>query len=177
MAQADGWDDSCDWPRRLLHVETMVSYLWQPGNKYGDHIEPPYNALSYTWGRWELKDGENPDVNALHIKDIPWKVPRIDPAHFTADKLLSTIRVATIQNTSSNVTPVNFVWLDIACIDQAQDLEENTSEVGRQAKISKKSANVFAWLTSFKSDSSFKTWFEQSVLTFKSWLCHANWGA
>ena len=68
MAQADGWDDSCDWPRRLRHVETMVSYLWQPGHKYGDHIEPPCNALSYTWGRCELKGGDHLDVSALNDK-------------------------------------------------------------------------------------------------------------
>lgn len=44
-----------DWPRRLLHVPTMTSFEWAPGNYYGSTQEPSYNATSYTWGRWAAR--------------------------------------------------------------------------------------------------------------------------
>lgn len=28
------------WPRRLLHLPTLTSYEWQPGNTYGSHVSP-----------------------------------------------------------------------------------------------------------------------------------------
>lgn len=145
MANTTDWDDFSDWPRRLLHVETMTSYPWQPGNKYGDQASPRYNAISYTWGRWKLRDGDHPSVEALHVAGVRWPIPRINPDHFTVDEFISTIRIATVGNAAGDDSPVDFIWLDIACIDQTPNSKENASEVGRQAKIFTGATNVFAW--------------------------------
>ncbi|RDW66847.1 hypothetical protein BP5796_09596 [Coleophoma crateriformis] len=42
------------WPQRLLRVDNMKSYEWQPGNIYGGEVAPKYNAISYTWGRYDI---------------------------------------------------------------------------------------------------------------------------
>lgn len=54
------FDDDCDWPRKLLHVPSMTSYPWAPGDRYGEAVKPGYLAITYMWGRWRLGDGENP---------------------------------------------------------------------------------------------------------------------
>src|SRR5450432_689397 len=36
------FDNNANWPRRLLHVPTMTSYKWAPGNNYGRWKEPAY---------------------------------------------------------------------------------------------------------------------------------------
>ncbi|KAH6662339.1 hypothetical protein B0J14DRAFT_645331 [Halenospora varia] len=165
MANVTSWDDSCDWPRRLLYIKTMTSYPWQPGNKYGDQFSPRYNAISYTWGRWKLQDGDHPNVEALHVTGVRWPIPRINPDHFTVDELISTIKIATVGNVVGDDPPVGFIWLDVACIDQTPNSKENASEVGRQAKIFN-GATKFAWLTSFRSASDFAVWHSQSTMTF-----------
>ncbi|KAL2799239.1 hypothetical protein BJX66DRAFT_293412 [Aspergillus keveii] len=43
----------------------------------------------------------------------------------------------------------DFLWLDVACIDQRPNSRENASEIGRQAKICKRAQDVYVWLTSF----------------------------
>ena len=58
------------WPRRLLHVPTLTSCEWQPGNVYGGVTEPEFNAITYTWGRWRLKDHELPNVPPIGIRGV-----------------------------------------------------------------------------------------------------------
>jgi hypothetical protein len=85
-----------NWPRRLLHVPTMTSYEWQPGNMYGDFVSPLYNALTYTWGRWKLGDGKRLDVGPLNVEGASWELPRVDPSHFTIDALHAILRSITV---------------------------------------------------------------------------------
>ncbi|KAL2856526.1 heterokaryon incompatibility protein-domain-containing protein [Aspergillus pseudoustus] len=153
------WDESCDWPRRLLHVPTMTSHPWQPGNIYGEHRNPSYNALSYTWGRWEINEHGDPETGGLRVAGIDWPTPRIMPTHFTVEELVCTIRAA---STESDVRSTEFLWIDIACIDQKPSSKENASEVGRQAKIFKKADTVYVWLQSFDTVS-FDAWLRYSV--------------
>ena len=69
-------DELGEWPRRLLHVSSMTSYEWQPGNVYRGCKELKYLAISYTWGRWKLRDGQKPKVKtALQIDGVPWQNP------------------------------------------------------------------------------------------------------
>ncbi|KAI3392264.1 hypothetical protein diail_5928 [Diaporthe ilicicola] len=42
--------------------------------------------------------------------------------------------------------PVEFIWLDVACIDQRRDEPGSVLEIGRQAQIFKGAQNVFIWL-------------------------------
>jgi hypothetical protein len=157
------FDNDGIWPRRLLHVPTMTSHKWQPGNRYNGQCEPRYNAISYTWGRWRLNDDllEKPNVDALPIKGVPWKVPRIDPAHFTVEQFDAAIRRAMEQIPTELLSadtgrsrrllkifpePPEFLWLDVACIDQ-RETAEGKAEVGRQARIFRIAHQVYMWLS------------------------------
>lgn len=186
-----------DWPRRLLHVPSMTSYLWQPGNIYGGITSPTYNIITYTWGRWMLRHPEDkPHVKAIDIKGIEWDVPRIDPEHFLTEEFLAVIQRSTgptppyagrseapTQNQmrqrwhaqdviSDDEEPVRlgrqreelqrlrprhlkhlerneFLWLDVACIDQRPGSADSAIEIGRQGGIFRGAQHVFIWLTTF----------------------------
>lgn len=96
--EAIEFDDQSVWPRRLLYIPTMTSYPWRPGDVYGGHARPNYMAFSYTWGRWRLGDDDDFAVKALPVQGVTWKLPRVNPAHFTAEEFEKTIRaLPTIQ--------------------------------------------------------------------------------
>ena len=86
------FDDTCAWPRRLVHIPTMTSHRWAPGNKYGPHVDPKYAIISYTWGRWRLKRHEMTHIQPWPVVGVTWDIPRVDPAHFTVSDLGNTIR-------------------------------------------------------------------------------------
>lgn len=150
------FDNSCPWPRRLLHIDTLTSYEWQPGNIYGGYQAPKYNALSYTWGRWQLHEDEMPGTSAIRVKGTSWSIPRIDPLHFTAERFAAVIAdTADPHPSESDTSRVEFLWLDVACIDQTPGSRDKAQEIGRQAKIFRGAAHVFVWLTTH--DKSFYT--------------------
>lgn len=165
------WSDSLPWPRRLLHVPTMTSYSWQAGNIYGAHEEPRYNALSYTWGRWEIGESVEPHVRGLRVNEIQWLTPRIRPSHFTNGEILDTVKAASVNAGSSST---DFLWLDIACIDQRPSSLENAIEVGRQAIIFRHARAVFVWLTSFESKSSFSELNNKAIEAMGLYQNHAR---
>lgn len=139
------------WPRRLLHVPSMISYEWQPGNLYGNHASPEYNAITYTWGRWRLEKGERPKVRPIKFGNVPWQVPRVKPERFTADELEKIIKLATgtgyVAPHEGPLPNVQFVWIDIACIDQRPNNPDSASEIGRQALIFNGARHVLVWLS------------------------------
>ncbi|KAI0163614.1 heterokaryon incompatibility protein-domain-containing protein [Pestalotiopsis sp. NC0098] len=149
------------WPRRLLHVQSMQSFPWQPGNIYGDAKEPRYNALSYTWGRWALKDHENLEVTGIDVQNVPWTIPRVDPTHFSKSEFQNVLlTIAQCLGTDideqghtveAESPPVDFVWVDVACIDQRFN-QESYLEIGRQADIFRGASLVYIWLTGTTSD-------------------------
>lgn len=47
---------------------------------------------------------------------------------------------------------VEFVWLDMACIDQNPGSPDAAAEIGRQAKIFKGASHVYAWLNTLYFD-------------------------
>ena len=126
------------WPQRLLHIPTRKS-LKREGNQYGGHHAPEYSALSYTWGRFKLGDDENPDVKAIEI-GVDWAIPRIRPDHFTVDNFQQVIGSIEARGTE-------FLWLDIACVDQSEDSPDGELEVGRQAAIFQRAKETYIWLT------------------------------
>lgn len=171
---ATGLPDSINelgrWPQRLLHVESMtsctahaskgapgtrpvVSYKHPHGQWYD---EPAYRALSYTWGRFEIKDPNvAKSVQGLVVKNIDWEVPKIDPTYFTHQEFGKAITHARQpfpdnDGSSSDTTIVEFVWVDIVCIDQRDILQGNNVmkavEIGRQADIFQQSIGAVAWL-------------------------------
>lgn len=136
------------WPRRLLHVPSMTSFEWQPGHIYGSMRRPAYNAITYTWGRWRLEGQNLPIARAIKIDGVPWDIPRVDPSHFTVDDFQSAIHMAG-RDTRFGLQ-VEFLWLDVACIDQRGNEPRSAAEVGRQGVIFKRAAFVFVWLTTFE---------------------------
>ena len=164
------------WPRRLLHVPSMTSLEWQPGDKYGEHVQPRYNAISYTWGRFSLRVRDNKkgvekekekkqesqkkketkkmkkirNVIAIEIKGIDWTVPRINPEHFSADHLWRLIQ-QTCEPVDGGRERTDFLWLDVACINQ-MDTREKMAEIGRQAVIFHGAHRVYVWLTKVHRD-------------------------
>lgn len=125
---------SSDWPRRLLHIPTMTSIERTDGNTYGDDVEPAFNIMSYTWGRWMIKEGGP----ALPVNGITWKVPAVLDSHFSVPELTHIVnRVG---------AGVSYVWIDVACIDQ-ETREVKMDEVGKQAAIFDKADSAHVWLS------------------------------
>lgn len=134
------------WPQRLLHIESLTSYAKGDDNTYGGVKEPAYNVLSYTWGRFQ---DPNADMSkAIPIKGVSWPIPVIREDHFTAEtfkKVLNQMRGF----------GVDFVWVDIACIDQ-QNEAVKMEEVGRQAGIFKNAQSAYIWLSHISTQSCYK---------------------
>ncbi|KAF2727375.1 hypothetical protein EJ04DRAFT_595246 [Polyplosphaeria fusca] len=147
------------WPRRLLHIGSLKSYPWRPGNIYNGISEPEYFAVTYTWGRWEIPADSNPSLAHLDF-GTPWPIPRVEPARFTPLqfthllKSLPTLPQAPVRFRSDPWTDVKFVWIDVACIDQRVGSREKELEIGRQAAIFRGAKDVFAWLHEFENQDS-----------------------
>lgn len=145
------------WPRRLLHVPTWTSYEWEPGHIYGGHREPIYNAISYTWGRFRLDSGSRPKglrrIRGIPILNCQWKIPPIDPKQFSCEELKTVLRRITEHTASYAAAKSQFVWLDVACINQDKGSEDGRLEIGRQAQIFGGAQMVIIWLTDLTCDS------------------------
>lgn len=155
------FDNDSPWPRRLLHVPTMTSHKWRPGNKYGGHKEPAYHAISYTWGRWVLRESHTrPDIGSMVVMGVPWLIPRVNPDHFQAAEFDSAVHEASRIHVPSWETTswwsrlkqrfkdstCQFLWLDVACIDQ-RGRPEGKAEIGRQARIFRGAKHTYIWLS------------------------------
>lgn len=150
-------DDIGPWPRRLLHVPSMTSLEWQPGNRYGDHIGPKYSAVSYTWGRYDLdipgakRQKKFRHVRGINVDGIDWPVPRINPnEQFSVDQFYNLIKQACEPVDGTDIR-TEFLWLDVACIDQNNG-PQKMAEIGRQAVIFQGAYRVFIWLTKLRMD-------------------------
>lgn len=151
-----GFDENGPWPRRLVHVPSMTSHKWKPGNTYAGVANPKYSIISYTWGRWRIRDSHSlPTVKALQIKGVPWDVPRVDPAHFSAEmfghilKLVCKMPPGEAADVAGDEpsSPSRFVWVDVGCIPQWRNSVVADSEIGRQARIFRGATYAFVWLT------------------------------
>ncbi|KAJ9614430.1 hypothetical protein H2200_002566 [Cladophialophora chaetospira] len=159
----DHIDELGEWPQRLLHVPTRTSCEWQPGNVYHGHANPAYRAITYTWGRWKLADGQQPAVGPVLDIDVPWEVPRVDPSHFTSATLWQVIRkICESVDPENSMPAVDFLWIDIACIDQRRG-PLAALEVGRQAAIFSNAAGVAVWLSRTGGDESSRQFIQESL--------------
>ena len=127
------------WPRRLLHIPSMTSREWKPGNTYGPDTEPDYSILSYTWGRFQIPNGPR-----LSNKGIDWQIPSINENHFTVADLRRLLQRMMLKH--------DYAWIDIACIDQKRE-KEKMLEVGRQAGIFKNARLSYVWLNKYEPES------------------------
>ncbi|KAL2879798.1 hypothetical protein SGCOL_004841 [Colletotrichum sp. CLE4] len=58
-----------------------------------------------------------------------------------------SMEIEGFDNPKEPLSPINYIWLDVACIYQTRNSAEMAMEVGRQAKIFKGATQTFAWLT------------------------------
>ncbi|KAF2122740.1 hypothetical protein BDV96DRAFT_561298 [Lophiotrema nucula] len=129
-----GWEGiPGSWPRRLLHIPTMTSLERREGNFYGRWKEPQYGILTYTWGRWQRKDGPR-----LGILGTSWTIPAVDEEHFTTQSFERIIK--------RMGEDVEFAWLDVACIDQENDTVK-MDEIRKQVSIFTTAHRVYVWLS------------------------------
>lgn len=125
------------WPRRLLRCDgdKFMSVQRSGDWTYGNVDKPAYNILSYTWGRWQLREGK-----ALPIQDVTWKIPPVDRKGFSVEAFAKVVR---------HVSQRGHVWLDVGCIDQEKN-DVKMSEIGRQAGIFRGAQQVYIWLSQSK---------------------------
>lgn len=76
-------------------------------------------------------------------------MPRVDPEHFSVTELTAILQVAA--RPAPGYPAIEFVWLDVACIDQTPGSPVYYSEIGRQATIFRRALDVFVWLTTLSS--------------------------
>ncbi|KAH7303666.1 hypothetical protein B0I35DRAFT_465601 [Stachybotrys elegans] len=143
-----GWEGvPVYWPQRLIHIPSMTSIPRDDSNKYeyGNIMarEPQYSTLSYTWGRWRIKDGRHA-TPMLPIQNTPWDIPAVEETHFTSEAFLNV--VGKIRDTG-----VEWVWIDVGCIDQRRGSTQAAVEIGRQASIFKQAHSTFVWLSQLKT--------------------------
>lgn len=107
---------------------------------YAEDQNPKYAILSYTWGRYRGDGGFGSpvlaDAEAIEISGVTWKIPRINPNKgFDREAFKNVIEAA--------CGDLEYIWLDVACIDQDDDADD---EVGCQAAIFHNASKVSIWL-------------------------------
>jgi hypothetical protein len=99
--------------------------------------DPPYNIISYTWGRFQVP--EDTSVSPLQVNGIDWNIPAIDSKQ--------PFSVEVFRNLLLRVVGCNeFVWVDVACIDQRKDRKEDKEEIGNQVGIFYRAQFGYIWL-------------------------------
>lgn len=132
------------WPQRLLHIPSMTSIPRTGSYTYGSAERPSYSILSYTWGRWEIRDSDTGCQTmkpaSLPVRGVPWKIPRIAESHFAVTTFQKVV------DEMHRLGGTEWAWIDIACIDQ-EDVPTKMEEVGHQASIFAKASEAFVWLS------------------------------
>ncbi|RYN19229.1 hypothetical protein AA0119_g13091 [Alternaria tenuissima] len=128
------------WPRRLLHIPSMRSIERSEDANYDHHHEPKYATLSYTWGRYE-----NPGGPSLHVLNVPWAIPSVDPKHFTVMQLQNVI------DSIKLVSSLDFLWLDVACLDFSNASASFDDGIIWQKEIFGSAYQSFVWLSQIDS--------------------------
>ncbi|RPA78937.1 hypothetical protein BJ508DRAFT_151121 [Ascobolus immersus RN42] len=125
------------WPHRLIHIPTLTSTPRTGTSTYGTTTCPSYGILTYTWGRW--KDRSPHPTPAVPISGTDWPIPSVTPDHFTVEAFLKVIaRIG---------QEVEWVWIDVACIDQRDDSAQKAEEIGKQVGIFRGAKCCFVWLS------------------------------
>ncbi|TVY37924.1 hypothetical protein LSUB1_G006093 [Lachnellula subtilissima] len=147
--QVSGQEDSA-WPKRLLHVRTMTSYPRSGYATYNGVTEPKYNIMSYTWGRYEDRSHRTRNrAPGITIKGGAWDIPIIDTTRQDNGRggQIKPFRVEEFEHVLRVVgAGVEFVWVDVACIDQNPLSPDKADQIGKQASIFQLASHAFVWL-------------------------------
>src|SRR5690606_38753172 len=112
---------------------------------YNNVCKPKYAILSYTWGRWRCSaEPGKPKPPALDVKGIFWDIPAISEDHFSVKTFEKAIRQIG--------RDVDWVWIDVACIDQTDGSIEKNEEIGRQVGIFHNAVKAYVWLSRLPQD-------------------------
>lgn len=79
----------------------MTSIERSQGNWYGTDFEPAFNALSYRWGKWTVKDGPR-----LEIHGVSWGIPAVDQNYLSTNDFQKVFQRMTHDT--------DYVWIDVA---------------------------------------------------------------
>ncbi|KAI9661465.1 MAG: hypothetical protein M1831_002987 [Alyxoria varia] len=115
-------------------------YLWDVRAKKTVQVasmtdRPRYIAVSHTWGRWR-----NKAKSSLQVEGVPWLLPQND-----------LWQVSEIPTEMQKVPgDFSFVWFDLLCIPQGQDLSDELvnikrQEIAKQAAIFANAERTAAW--------------------------------
>lgn len=108
---------------------------------YRGVCEPLYNVITYSWGRFAYFDKTERGYSSasyLALDGTTWQddMPRMK-SQFDARQLEKIIKIAANSSEcpEDSIGRVEFIWLDIACIDQSkirgERVDEYFSEIGR----------------------------------------------
>ncbi|RDW90920.1 hypothetical protein BP5796_02085 [Coleophoma crateriformis] len=95
-------------------------------------LDTRYTAISYTWGRFMVRDTRERDTD---MAGCYWKIPA--NLRFTRQELNCAVL---------KIGSANPVWLDLFCIPQDDNDEEKGIEIKKQAQIFKHAAKAAVWL-------------------------------
>ncbi|KAF7544680.1 hypothetical protein G7Z17_g9764 [Cylindrodendrum hubeiense] len=131
------------WPLRLLHVKTMESIPRsedERGVHYGGVRAPAYNIMSYTWGRYrDDAKGEAIAVTGPGGSNLGWDIPKIKrETAFGANDFSAVLREVAGDG--------EFVWVDVACMNQNQGSPDFADQLGKQAAIFNRARQSYVWL-------------------------------
>jgi hypothetical protein len=97
---------------------------------------PPFNALSYTWGKpYREASGDDPESPPEFVKTIRCNGIKIKVTQNLFDGLVSFKQLGI----------GGFLWVDAVCINQA-DLNERSSQVLFMGEVYSQAENVLVWL-------------------------------
>lgn len=93
----------------------------------------------------------------LPVRGIDWEIPIIDPKHFTTKEFKKCIKACTQLSktqlkSEAHDRELQWVWVDVACIDQRDASPEKAVEVGRQAAIFRNATRGFVWINTYGTD-------------------------
>jgi hypothetical protein len=78
---------------------------------------------------------------SLPIPNVPWRVPSVDPKHFTVEQFQSVI------NSIGAVSQLDFLWLDVACLDFSDVSVGLDDGIVMQREIFGSASQNFIWLS------------------------------
>ena len=98
-------------------------------------------AVSYTWGRWRLKDGWHQEPGCR------WNVPTII-RHQPGNPVECKFRMAELKEVLRRMPDVRYFWIDVLCINQDDQSPEKNEEIAKQGAIFKEARGVLVYLWS-----------------------------
>lgn len=106
-----------------------------------------YIAVSWTWGRYQLRDADGPDGKKWRAaRGVPWRVPCFDKVDIFGQR---KDRLTALKWVLHTIKSHRYFWVDILCINQNNDVEaqkERDREIAKQAKIFSFARGAFTWL-------------------------------